>query len=207
MSGDRVLIAANTDDEGGYNNSGSAYVFRFTGAAPVASYDARAPEMLEAVGLQEPALDRLVRAAYHTLGLQSYFTAGEKEVRAWTVRVGATAPQAAAVIHTDFERGFIRAEAIGFEEFVALGRMKAAREEGAIRSEGQDYVVRDGDGKELHRCAGNYQTINRICFDTPVRTKGLSIEPAHPSEQVPAALFGVRVYGDGNPAPRDRPTG
>jgi GTP-binding protein YchF len=97
------------------------------------------------MGMEEPGLNRVIRAAYTLLGLQTYFTAGEKEVRAWTVKVGATAPQAAAVIHTDFERGFIRAETISFDDFVACGGENGAKEKGKMRLEGKDYVVRDGD--------------------------------------------------------------
>ena len=85
------------------------------------------------------------RAAYKTLGLQSYFTAGEMEVKAWTVPVGATAPQAAGVIHSDFERGFIKAEVISYDDYIALGGEKGAREAGKLRMEGKDYVVQDGD--------------------------------------------------------------
>jgi ribosome-binding ATPase len=96
-------------------------------------------------GLTEPGLSRLARAAYTLLGLQTYFTAGEKEVRAWTVVRGATAPQAAGVIHTDFERGFIRAEVAAYEDFVAHGGELGAKEAGKLRLEGKDYVVRDGD--------------------------------------------------------------
>jgi ribosome-binding ATPase len=102
-------------------------------------------EFLEALGLEEPGLHRLVRAAYDLLGLITFFTAGEKEARAWTVREGALAPEAAGTIHSDFERGFIRAETIGFHEFSQVGSLKAAREKGLIRSEGKEYEVRDGD--------------------------------------------------------------
>jgi hypothetical protein len=100
---------------------------------------------LEDMGMTEPGLDRVIRAGYQLLGLQTYFTAGPKEVRAWTVRVGATAPQAAGVIHTDFEKGFIRAQTIGFEDFVACGGEHGAKEAGKMRAEGKDYVVQDGD--------------------------------------------------------------
>ncbi|MEM1062019.1 MAG: redox-regulated ATPase YchF [Planctomycetota bacterium] len=102
-------------------------------------------EMLADVGLDEPALAVLARAAYRTLGLQSYFTAGEKEIRAWTVPVGATAPQAAGVIHSDFERGFIRVETYGVDDLEELATEKAIREAGRMRVEGKDYVMRDGD--------------------------------------------------------------
>jgi ribosome-binding ATPase len=102
-------------------------------------------EFLAELKLAEPGLDRLIRAAYRLLGLQTFFTAGPKEVRAWTVRVGATAPQAAGVIHTDFERGFIRAEVIAFEDYVALRGEAGAREAGKLRLEGKDYVMREGD--------------------------------------------------------------
>jgi hypothetical protein len=100
---------------------------------------------LQDMGMQEPGLDRVIRAAYALLGLQTYFTAGVKEVRAWTVRAGATAPQAAGVIHTDFERGFIRAETISYEDFVRHKGEQGAKEAGRMRLEGKDYVVRDGD--------------------------------------------------------------
>ena len=100
---------------------------------------------LAELGLQESGLDRLIRAGYRLLGLISFFTAGEKEARAWTIRQGTRAPQAAGEIHSDFERGFIRAETLSWEDFVAAGSLKAARERGLIRSEGRDYVVQDGD--------------------------------------------------------------
>ena len=102
-------------------------------------------EFLRELGLQEPGLDRVIRGAYRLLGLQTFFTAGPKEVRAWTVRAGATAPQAAGVIHTDFERGFIRAEIITYEDFVTHGGEQGAKEAGKLRVEGKDYTVRDGD--------------------------------------------------------------
>ena len=97
------------------------------------------------LGLEEPGLHRLIRAGYALLDLISFFTAGEKEVRAWTVRRGTRAPQAAGEIHSDFERGFIRAETIGWDDFVTAGSLKAAREGGLVRSEGKEYEVRDGD--------------------------------------------------------------
>jgi ribosome-binding ATPase len=102
-------------------------------------------EFLAELKLSEPGLDRMIRAAYRLLGLQTFFTAGPKEVRAWTVRVGATAPQAAGVIHTDFERGFIRAEVIAFEDYVGLRGEAGAREAGKLRLEGKEYVMREGD--------------------------------------------------------------
>jgi len=100
---------------------------------------------LDDMGMPEPGLARVIRAAYSLLGLQTYFTAGPKEVRAWTVRAGATAPQAAGVIHTDFERGFIRAEIIGYDDYVASSGEQGAKEAGKLRVEGKDYIVRDGD--------------------------------------------------------------
>ncbi|MCU0773574.1 MAG: redox-regulated ATPase YchF [Ideonella sp.] len=100
---------------------------------------------LAEMGQDEPGLNRLIRAAFKLLGLQTYFTAGPKEVRAWTIHVGDTAPQAAGVIHTDFERGFIRAQTIAFDDYVAHGGEQGAREAGKMRAEGRDYVVRDGD--------------------------------------------------------------
>lgn len=100
---------------------------------------------LQDLGLEEPGLHRLIRATYELLGLITFFTAGEKEARAWTVRRGARAPEAAGVIHTDFERGFIRAETVGYEDFVRVESLKRARDEGVMRSEGKEYVVVDGD--------------------------------------------------------------
>src|SRR6266513_165333 len=97
------------------------------------------------LGQTEPGLDRVIHAGYRLLGLQTYFTAGDKEVRAWTVRVGATAPQAAGVIHTDFEKGFIRAETIAYADYIACNGEHGAKEAGKMRLEGKDYVVRDGD--------------------------------------------------------------
>ena len=106
---------------------------------------ADASEYLAELGLQEPGLDVLAREAYRLLGLQSYFTAGEPEVRAWTIPVGAKAPQAAGVIHTDFERGFIKAEVVGYDDYLRYGGEKGAREAGRLRLEGKEYIVQDGD--------------------------------------------------------------
>ncbi len=102
-------------------------------------------EFLEALGIEEPGLNRVIRAGYKLLGLHHYFTAGPKEVRAWTVPIGTKAPQAAAVIHTDFERGFIRAEVVGFDDFVAGNGEQGAKDAGKWRLEGKEYVVHDGD--------------------------------------------------------------
>ncbi len=107
--------------------------------------DADKAEFLADYGLSEPGLDRVIHAAYKLLGLETYFTAGPKEVRAWTVRAGATAPQAAGVIHTDFERGFIRAEVIAYADYIACGGESGAREAGKWRLEGKDYIVQEGD--------------------------------------------------------------
>jgi GTP-binding protein YchF len=102
-------------------------------------------EFLAELGMEEPGLNRVIRAGYDLLGLQTYFTAGVKEVRAWTVKVGATAPQAAGVIHTDFEKGFIRAEIVAYEDFVQNNGEQGAKEAGKWRLEGKDYIVKDGD--------------------------------------------------------------
>ncbi|MBO9493356.1 redox-regulated ATPase YchF [Thalassotalea sp. G20_0] len=102
-------------------------------------------EFLADLGMEEPGLDRVIRAGYELLGLQTYFTAGVKEVRAWTVKVGATAPQAAGVIHTDFERGFIRAEVTGYDDFIKYNGEQGAKEAGRLRVEGKAYIVQDGD--------------------------------------------------------------
>ena len=107
--------------------------------------DAEQAEYLESLGLHEPGLNRLIREAYQLLGLQTYFTAGPKEARAWTIHKGDRAPQAAGVIHTDFERGFIRAQTIAYDDYVTLGGEVAAKEAGKARDEGKEYVVKDGD--------------------------------------------------------------
>jgi GTP-binding protein YchF len=154
-----AIYVANVDEKGFKNNklleSVEAYAAR-EGAPVVAICAAIEAEMAEMsdedkrafladLGLEEPGLDRLIRAAYGLLGLQTYFTAGPKEVRAWTVHRGATAPQAAGVIHTDFERGFIRAEVISYADYIACGGEQGAKEAGKMRLEGKDYVVADGD--------------------------------------------------------------
>ncbi|GGL86733.1 redox-regulated ATPase YchF [Nakamurella endophytica] len=108
-----------------------------------------ARELLESVGQPEPGLHALARAGFHTLGLQTYLTAGPKESRAWTVKQGATAPQAAGVIHSDFERGFIKAEIVGYDDLVTAGSMAAAKAAGKVRIEGKDYVMHDGDVVEF----------------------------------------------------------
>jgi GTP-binding protein YchF len=107
--------------------------------------DADKEAFLADMGMEEPGLDRLIRAGFKLLGLQTYFTAGVKEVRAWTIHVGDTAPQAAGVIHTDFERGFIRAQTIAFDDFIAYKGEAGAKEAGKMRAEGKEYVVKDGD--------------------------------------------------------------
>ena len=154
-----VLYAANVADDGFENNphldavrahaaAEGAGVVALCAAieAEIADLDnADKLEFLESMGLDEPGLDRLIRAAYKLLGLQTYFTAGVKEVRAWTLHVGDTAPQAAGVIHTDFERGFIRAQTIAFDDFIACKGETGAKEAGKMRAEGKDYVVKDGD--------------------------------------------------------------
>ncbi|MEU4800694.1 redox-regulated ATPase YchF [Actinosynnema sp. NPDC023587] len=108
-----------------------------------------ARELLESIGQHEPGLNGLARAGFHTLGLQTYLTAGPKESRAWTIPKGATAPQAAGVIHTDFERGFIKAEVVSFADLVEAGSMAAAKAAGKVRMEGKDYVMADGDVVEF----------------------------------------------------------
>ena len=108
------------------------------------SHDERA-EYLSEIGLEEPGLDKLIRAGYHLLELITYFTAGEKQVRAWTVPQGTPAPRAAAVIHTDFEKGFIRVETIAYDDFISLGGEQPAKEAGKMRLEGKEYIVKDGD--------------------------------------------------------------
>lgn len=107
--------------------------------------DEERADFLEALGIEEPGLNRVIRAGYKLLGLQSYFTAGEKEVRAWTVPIGAKAPQGAGVIHTDFEKGFIRAEVVGYDDFISNRGEQGAKDAGKWRLEGKEYVLRDGD--------------------------------------------------------------
>lgn len=154
-----TMYVANVSEDGFDNNPLLDKVKEFAAAegAPVvaisaameaelADLDAEEKKMFLAdMGLDEPGLNRVIRAAYKLLGLQTYFTAGVKEVRAWTIPVGATAPQAAGVIHTDFEKGFIRAQTISFEDFVAFKGEHGAKEAGKMRSEGKEYVVQDGD--------------------------------------------------------------
>jgi GTP-binding protein YchF len=158
-----VLYAANVSDaelsgeEGPYVRALREAVKKSGEYAQVVTFSARIEaelaelpadergEFLASLGLQSAGLDRLIRAGYELLGLETYFTAGEQEVRAWTIHRGDTAPQAAGVIHTDFERGFIRAETVSYDNFISDGGWKGAREKGAVRSEGKEYVVADGD--------------------------------------------------------------
>ena len=159
MTSKPAMYVANVDENGFSNNPLLARVEEYAKAegAPVvaicAAIEAQMADLddeekqifLADMGLEEPGLDRLIRAGYTLLGLQTYFTVGPKEVRAWTVQIGATAPQAAGVIHTDFEHGFIRAEVISFADFIACKGEQGAKEAGKMRLEGKEYVVRDGD--------------------------------------------------------------
>ena len=111
--------------------------------------DADARELLSELGQSEPGLDQLARVGFETLGLQTYLTTGPKESRAWTIKKGATAPEAAGVIHTDFQRGFIKAEIVSFDDLMAAGSMLKAKELGKVRMEGKDYVMQDGDVVEF----------------------------------------------------------
>ena len=154
-----VLYVANVNEDGFHDNpmltaveklavSEGAQVVPVCAAieAEIAQLeDADRADFLKELGLAEPGLNRVIRGAYTLLGLQTYFTAGPKEVRAWTVRKGSTAPQAAGVIHTDFERGFIRAEVIGYDDYVVCKGEAGAREAGKMRLEGKEYLVREGD--------------------------------------------------------------
>ncbi|MBA4142811.1 MAG: redox-regulated ATPase YchF [Nitrosospira sp.] len=154
-----AIYVANVDEKGFANNPLLERVQEYAAreGAPVvaicAALESEIAEMpdedkqifLADMNLEEPGLDRLIRAAYQLLGLQTYFTAGVKEVRAWTILKGDTAPQAAAAIHTDFEKGFIRAEVIGYDDFIACKGEQAAKEAGKMRLEGKEYVVKDGD--------------------------------------------------------------
>ena len=155
-----VLYVCNVDEaSAGTGNDHSAAVERMAAEQGAASVvisaaieaeiaqldEAEAAEYMDAMGLTEPGLDRLIRAGYGLLALLTFFTAGPKEARAWTVREGSKAPQAAGAIHTDFERGFIRAQTIGYDDYVGLGGEVAAKDAGRARDEGKEYVVRDGD--------------------------------------------------------------
>ena len=154
-----VMYIANVD-EGGFDGNPHLEAVRAHAAAEGAEVvaicaaieaeiaqldDADKVEFLEDLGVDEPGLNRVIRGGYRLLGLQTFFTAGPKEVRAWTTRVGATAPQAAGEIHTDFERGFIRAEVVAYDDFVAGNGEQGAKEAGRLRLEGKDYVVAEGD--------------------------------------------------------------
>ncbi len=154
-----VMYIANVDEEGFSDNPHLDTVKKIAEAegtevvaicnkleAEVAELDAEEKtEFLQDLGMKEPGLDRVIRAGYSLLGLQTYFTAGPKEVRAWTVKEGATAPQAASVIHTDFEKGFIRAEIVGYADYVNNGGENGAKDAGKWRLEGKEYIVADGD--------------------------------------------------------------
>jgi GTP-binding protein YchF len=154
-----VMYVANVDEAG---IGGNAYVEKVRGHALAegagvvvvcAAIESEIAELdgddkqafLEDLGLSEPGLNRVVRAGYQLLGLQTYFTAGKKEVRAWTVRRGSTAPQAAGVIHTDFEKGFIRAEVTGYDDYIRCVGEQGAKEAGKLRLEGKEYIVQEGD--------------------------------------------------------------
>ncbi|PLC52680.1 redox-regulated ATPase YchF [Pollutimonas nitritireducens] len=153
------MYVANVKEDGFENNPHLAAVQKYAEAenAPVvavcAAVEADIADLdeedkavfLADIGMEEPGLNRVIRAGYRLLGLQTYFTAGVKEVRAWTIHIGDTAPNAAGVIHTDFERGFIRAQTIAFEDFVAFKGEQGAKEAGKMRAEGKEYVVKDGD--------------------------------------------------------------
>ena len=154
-----AMYVANVSDSGFTNNPLLDQLTKYAEAqnAPIVAIcaaieaeiaeldDADKAAFLSDMGMAEPGLDRLIRAGFKLLGLQTYFTAGVKEVRAWTIHVGDTAPQAAGVIHTDFERGFIRAQTISFDDYIALKGESAAKEAGKMRAEGKEYVVKDGD--------------------------------------------------------------
>ncbi|TEA77522.1 redox-regulated ATPase YchF [Allopusillimonas ginsengisoli] len=155
----RCMYVANVREDGFENNPHLDAVRNYAEAehAPVvavcAAVEAEIAELddedksvfLEDMGMDEPGLNRVIRAAYGLLGLHTYFTAGVKEVRAWTIRIGDTAPKAAGVIHTDFERGFIRAQTIAYDDFIACKGEQGAKESGKMRAEGKEYVVKDGD--------------------------------------------------------------
>ena len=153
------MFAANVDEQGFENNENlealKSYAKKMQ--SPVITICAKIESdiselddeekliFLSEMDLKEPGLNRLIREAYSLLGLQTYFTAGIKEVRAWTTKIGATAPQAAGAIHTDFEKGFIRAEVISYDDYISLSGEAKAKEAGKMKLEGKDYIVKDGD--------------------------------------------------------------
>jgi GTP-binding protein YchF len=159
MTAKPIMYIANVSEDGFVNNPYLDAVMAHAAAegAPVVPVcatieaelmqldDSERDEFLTALGLEEPGLNRVIRAGYKLLGLQTYFTAGVKEVRAWTIHEGNTAPQAAGVIHTDFERGFIRAQTIAYDDFIQYKGEAGAKEAGKMRAEGKDYIVKDGD--------------------------------------------------------------
>ena len=126
-------------------NAGVVAISAATEAELMELDDEDLQDFMDELGITEPGLNRVIRAGYELLGLQTYFTAGVKEVRAWTVKKGASAPQAAGVIHTDFEKGFIRAEVIAYDDFVRHQGEQGSKEAGKLRLEGKDYIVKDGD--------------------------------------------------------------
>jgi len=158
-----TMYVANVDEKGFHDNplldavEAHAKKEGAPGVAICAALEAQMADLedeekkifLEDLGLEEPGLNRVIRAGYKLMGLQTYFTAGVKEVRAWTVQIGATAPQAAGVIHSDFEQGFIKAEVVSFDDLVAAGSLAEARARGRVRIEGKDYVMADGDVVEF----------------------------------------------------------
>jgi ribosome-binding ATPase len=161
LTGKPFLYVFNVDEEELANAEFLAELRGFVAPAEAVFMDAKveselidlpeeeARELLESIGQPEPGLHQLIRVGFRTLGLQTYLTAGPKEARAWTIPVGATAPEAAGVIHSDFQRGFIKAEIVSYDDLVAAGSMAAAKAAGKVRMEGKDYVMRDGDVVEF----------------------------------------------------------
>ena len=161
MTAKPFIYVFNTDEDGLADGAMQAKMRELVAPAEAIFLDAKfeaelieldpeeAAEMLESTGQDEPGLDKLARVGFDTLGLQTYLTAGPKEARAWTIRKGWTAPEAAGVIHTDFQKGFIKAEIVSFEDLDELGSMAEAKAAGKVRMEGKDYVMADGDVVEF----------------------------------------------------------
>ena len=161
MTAKPFIYVFNTDEDGLADEAMQAKMRELVAPAEAIFLDAKfeaelieldpeeAAEMLESTGQDEPGLDKLARVGFDTLGLQTYLTAGPKEARAWTIRKGWTAPEAAGVIHTDFQKGFIKAEIVSFEDLDELGSMAEAKAAGKVRMEGKDYVMADGDVVEF----------------------------------------------------------
>ena len=200
-----VMYVANVSEKGFANNPLLTRVEEYAAreGAPVVAIcaaleseiavlsDEEKQEFLADIGMTEPGLNRLIRAAYQLLGLQTYFTAGVKEVRAWTIHIGDTAPQAAGVIHGDFEKGFIRAEVIGYDDYIACKGEAGAKEKGKMRLEGKEYVVQNGDVCTSASTSSRPITIVASAFSHALVAVAMGKLSRHPVMDRRALLLGV----------------